>query len=474
MNISHSFPNGFCEPHLLSSLPADSPILIAFSGGSDSRVLLELLCRYREHYKTPLFAAHVNHGIRGEEALRDRDFCVSEAKKHGIPIFVLDADVPSIAEKNSQSLEEAAREIRYSYFSKIMSENNIPILATAHNANDNLETMLFNLARGSGIRGLCGIPPTRNLTYGKLIRPILNMSKSEILSFCEDQKLQYVTDSTNADVTYSRNRIRANIIPELCKINENLLNTASKTSLLLRDAVDFLEINTLRIINENEISNSCSLDIPKSVPRALAASLFSHMYRAAGGSRMLEYVHIESILKLVENGRQNSELSLPENISAKICAEKLVFSKSKAKEAKCEGYLIPITSEKNPVPKSNMCLLLQQNRHLKNTENRINIYKKETLAFISSDKIVGSLYMRSRREGDKLLINGMHKSIKKLMCDKKVPLELRDSLPIVCDTSLPEEDSVVFVPFLGVKDGMLSEPNEKNVVSIELIFKNLT
>ncbi len=459
---------------MLSSLPADSPILIAFSGGSDSRVLLELLCRYRERYKTPLFAAHVNHGIRGDEALRDRNFCISEAKEHDIPIFVLDAHVPSIAEKNSQSLEEAAREIRYSYFSKIMSENDIPILATAHNANDNLETMLFNLTRGSGLRGLCGIPPSRNLTYGKLVRPILNMSKSEILSFCENKKLQYVTDSTNSDVAYSRNRIRANIIPELCKINENLLNTASKTSLLLRDALDFLEINALNIINENKISNSCSLDIPKSMPRALAASLFSHMFRAAGGSRMLEYVHIESILKLVENRRQNSEVSLPENISAKICAEKLVFSKSKAKKTKSEGYMIPLKNGKNPVPKSNMCLLSQQNCHLKNTKNHINIYKKETLAFISSDKIVGNLYMRSRREGDKLLINGMHKSIKKLMCDKKIPLELRDCLPIVCDSSLPDENSVVFVPFLGVKDGMSSQINEKNAVSIELIFENFT
>ena len=177
---NYRLPEGFAAPHEISGFDIGTPILVAFSGGSDSASLLHMMRGYADMTGTPIYAAHVNHGIRGDEADRDEQFCRSVAKEYGIEIFVLNADVPSIARERRLSVETAAREVRYEFFARIMEEQNIPILAVAHNADDNLETVLFNISRGSGLSGVSGIPKTRELSIGVMIRPILAVSKSDI------------------------------------------------------------------------------------------------------------------------------------------------------------------------------------------------------------------------------------------------------------------------------------------------------
>ena len=199
-------PNGFKAPHILSGMPADTPILVAYSGGADSGALLNMVLSYAKGSGAPVYAAHINHGIRGAEADRDEEFCRKTAEKYGIEIFVLRADVPAIAKMRKKSVETAAREVRYEFFSKVMLENNIPLLCVAHNADDNLETILFNISRGSGLSGVCGIPRTRKIRGGIMIRPILEISKSDINSYCSENNIEYVTDSTNLDDDYTRNR----------------------------------------------------------------------------------------------------------------------------------------------------------------------------------------------------------------------------------------------------------------------------
>ena len=144
MQKSPLIPQKFVSPSYLSGLPDDTPVLVGFSGGADSSALLRMLCEYREMTGAPIYAAHINHGIRGAEADRDQAFCQQVADSLGVRLFVLNADVPLIANERKMSIETAAREVRYEFFEKIMAENSIPLLATAHNANDNFETMLFN------------------------------------------------------------------------------------------------------------------------------------------------------------------------------------------------------------------------------------------------------------------------------------------------------------------------------------------
>ena len=193
-NLQRSpFPKGFALPHVLSGMTPESPILVGFSGGADSRALLDLLKKYADQNGTQIFAAHVNHGIRGEEADRDEAFCRAIAKDYGIPFFVHRVDIPSLARDTGKSVELCARDERYAFFARLMQENSIPLLATAHNSNDNLETMLFNLARGSGLSGLCGIPPKRECEGGLLIRPILLMSKDDVLEYCRENGLDFAS-----------------------------------------------------------------------------------------------------------------------------------------------------------------------------------------------------------------------------------------------------------------------------------------
>ena len=140
-------PDGFVSAHSLSGMDSSASVLVGFSGGADSRALLDILTKHASLCGFTVYAAHVNHCIRGEEADRDEDFCKRVAKEYGIEIFVHRVDIPKLARESSKSIELCARDERYSFFARIMKEKSIPILATAHNSNDNLETMLFNLAR---------------------------------------------------------------------------------------------------------------------------------------------------------------------------------------------------------------------------------------------------------------------------------------------------------------------------------------
>ena len=182
------------SPHALAGLPSDAALLLAFSGGIDSRVLLDLLSDLQKKNGFRLVLAHVNHGIRGDEALRDRDFCQKMAAEYGYEIRFLDADVPALAEQHGTGLEEEARRVRYDFFADLMKREGIPLLVTAHHADDNLETMLFRLCRGSGLRGLCGIPPVRRFGDGFLVRPMLasGLGREEIERYAAEKHLSYV------------------------------------------------------------------------------------------------------------------------------------------------------------------------------------------------------------------------------------------------------------------------------------------
>ena len=164
-----SLPREFTPPHLISGRPESASILVGFSGGADSSALLRMLYEYSRESGAQIYAAHINHGIRGEEADRDEQFCRETCDTLGIKLFVLRADLPAISRERGESLETAARNVRYEYFDSIMTEHGIELLATAHNANDNLETMLFNLCRGTSLSGMCGIPETRPCGGGTVI-----------------------------------------------------------------------------------------------------------------------------------------------------------------------------------------------------------------------------------------------------------------------------------------------------------------
>lgn len=293
------------HPCALARVPLDTPVLLALSGGADSSALLDALCEMGVR----LSAAHVNHCIRGDEADRDEEFCKNLCRERGVELFLLREDVPARAKESGESVEEAARRIRYAFFERVMSERGIPVLATAHNADDNAETVLLNLVRGSGSRGACGIPRTRELSCGTLVRPILSVSRDQIERYCAERSLSYVTDSTNLSDDYARNRIRHKVLPELKGLNSDFLGAVSRFCAVIGEDCDHLDTAARELLK----CGAPSAELLISQPRPIASRALLFFLRERGARP--EARHVEALLDAAKNKKRGG-VSLPGGVTA--------------------------------------------------------------------------------------------------------------------------------------------------------------
>ncbi len=451
-----SLPNFFYEPHLLSHLDKSEPILLGLSGGADSSALLHLLCSYRETAKCEVFAAHLNHGIRGEEygneADRDEAFCRSLCQRLGVKLFVKKLDIPSMAKRSGMSLEAAAREARYGFFAEIMHENGINILATAHNADDSLETQLYNLARGCGIDGMVGIPnmrPLDGIERSVVIRPILNAEKSEILAFCAENNISYVKDSTNSENEYTRNFIRNNILPLLCDRFPKVKRSAQRLSCAAAEDSDYI------LSEARAFLDSCNgkVETARLIPLhpALKKRVIMLFYEKKTGAK-LEAVHISDIIALLTSEKNGASLSLPNKTRAEIIDGYLLFRDSLPGEKKTEKYCQKLEFGLNKIENVPFAVLISNSINRDDTAGYTRYAEAEV-------KDAGcELYASNRSPGDIILDGGVNKKIKKLMCDKKVALPDRDILPI-----LHADGEAVYVPLCAVSDKIKAKGTDKHI-----------
>lgn len=416
-------------------------VLCGFSGGADSTALLHLLrIRCREQ-GIRLAAVHINHMIRGGEADRDMQHCIGFCRDNDIELFVRSVNIPEIAAAGKMGTEEAARRERYRIFSQICSAGGFSVTAVAHNAGDNFETVLFNMLRGTGIRGLCGIPPVRN----SVIRPLIECSRDEIVGYCNENKLPYVNDSTNSDIYYTRNFIRREIIPLMKHVNSGAEENVTRMCSELRRDSDFLD--------ELSEKSDCDSD-------ALLSRRIMRQYTAFTGGRTLEHVHVEEVMKLLREGRLHGSVSLPGKAAVRKTRSGFVFERDdKIKTA--PGYFsVPLKKGISDLGRSGIIGLFDSADEMaKDIKEIKNIYKLFIQVTLYSDKINGGLYIRNRLGGDSIRCGGMNRSVKKLLCEKKVPLEERGLLPFVCDGS-----GLLWIPGIAVRDGAEApkDTEEKN------------
>ena len=435
MKSAYKIP--YVSPHSLASLPKSTPVLLALSGGADSSVLFDLLLKDAEATGYSLHAAHFNHNIRGDEAERDAEFCRSICKTAGVPFFLGSADVPELAKKHGNSIEQEAREQRYAFFEKIMRENGIPILVTAHHAEDQIETVLLHVLRGSGINGLSGIKEHRLFAEDlHIVRPILHTEKSAILSYCVENSIAFVTDSTNADTAYARNYIRSELTPKMRELQPNLSAVFARLSSSAAEADDFITAEAKKFI-ENECGEQIPLSKFNLLHPALKSKVLSLSFEGAFDAT-LERVHIDSIIELAHHGEPHSAISLPQKTVAKIENGNIIFTLDEDTEANfcfnvpfCEGETqacngVTIRIEKNP------------------TENKAESHPSID---VRCELVASDAHFRPRCEGDVIFAGKMNKKIKKLMSEKKISLKARNKLPL-----LVSNNEILWIPSVAVCD----------------------
>lgn len=286
-------------------------VIVGLSGGADSTALLCVLNELKTEYNLKLVAAHVNHGIRGAEADRDEAFCKKLCGKLGIQIYAFHIDIPELAKERGVSEEVAGRDARYEFFTGLAGEKGK--IATAHNAQDTVETMLLNLCRGTGLKGLTGIPPVRFVEHKAgcrsdetintmVIRPLIECERTEIEAYLEEIGQDFVTDSTNLEDEYTRNRIRHNVIPELVAVNGNAVGNVMRCISTLKEDSDFLEALAQELIASAGrgagLDTATLLAAPKPV---LSRAVSRYAYDACG--RYPEKVHIEKATDMMREGR---------------------------------------------------------------------------------------------------------------------------------------------------------------------------
>ncbi len=412
-------------------LSASSDVTVALSGGADSVCLLYVLYELKDEFGLTLSAFHLNHCLRGEESDRDENFVTELCKKLDIPLTVERCDIKAQAESKGESIELCARNVRYELYKKHAGG----LVAVAHTESDNLETVVYNMTRGSATKGLSGIPPVRDI----FIRPLIECTRYEIEHYLKEKNIDFVTDSSNLSDDYSRNYIRHNIIPALKSINPSVEQTVSANSEVLREDADFLSGMATKIYSiiakDDRIDATMLKEQHPSIAKRVLAMLF---YEQSGNNA--DNLHINRMYEILQKG---GKASLPCGLWAE-CDGKL-FKICRDGEKATFSYKTELVYEKNE-KKSNVYNLLLKNR-------------------IDCDKIKGKLTVRTRNEGDSIRLCGRNctKSLKKLFNELKIPTEERDILPIAAD-----DEGVVWIYSVGVAERVKIDANTQNTVAFNV------
>ena len=451
------------SPHKLAGLAPNSPMLLAFSGGADSVALLDMM--QKEYPSAPILLAHVNHGIRGEEAIRDRTFCQKVAKERGLEIAILDADIPAIAKEKGQGLEEAAREVRYAFFADLMRERNIPILLTAHHADDHLETILFRIARGTGLAGLCGIAPMRPFYEGYLVRPLLGFTKQKILWYCKENDLSFVTDSTNTDTAYARNLIRAKVIPVLESLYADATHRAVRMGVELSEDDDYLKEVAGQLLVKNTTCEGVGIRALRDAHPAIRRRVLQMWFEEARGAS-LESVHLQALFNLAESGDTTARVALPTGVSA-YCTARGRLTLTKTKPQPIGEYTLPLMLGEQKINNTDISISVTpvELSNLSNKEDR------NTLILVGEwEDLNKTLTWRNRREGDVILRGKMHRKLRRLYAQMGMPTELRRALPL-----LTRGEEIVWAPFVGSADELekkIAKDGTSSAFKIEINVPN--
>lgn len=421
-------------------------IIVGFSGGADSVCLLHLLNSLKDMYAYSVKAVHINHGIRGEEAESDAKYAEEFCNINGIPFLVFCVDCVTESKKFKESLEECGRRLRYETFNSLCGDNSK--IATAHNANDNAETVLLNLTRGTSVKGLSGIPFTRD----NIIRPLLYCSRNEIEGYCRENNLKYVTDSTNLGIDYTRNKIRHLVLPVLEEINPSFLDAFSSLSDNAETVSDFLRLSSQVLAEQSRKGNftydrKTLLSADKAV---VTHMIFAEFFNYS--KKSLDSKKIDCLYNLLNSGGRFQ-------IYGKYFAEvKQDYFRFYMLSEKCESISIEIKNIPFEAQIFDFSVKLEKISDNSKIVNQISLCD-----VIDCNKLSGNLVLRTRKAGDSFMFSkrNVTKSLKKLFNEENIPVELRDSIPVISD-----DLGVVWIYGFGVTKRCCVTGNSNNIILV--------
>ena len=425
-------------------LAAGDTVVCGLSGGADSVCLLLSLLSISEKLNISVEALHINHCLRGDESDHDEHFCRELCTRLGVSFTSVSCNVRGFADKNGLSTEEAARKLRYAEFA---AHSDGKKLATAHNANDNIETVILNLTRGTALKGLAGIPPVRD----NIIRPLLVCTRAEIEQYLSSLGQEWVTDSTNLSDDYTRNKIRHGIIPLLEEINPSVVETSVRSLSAVRDEERFIENEVARTLEQSskgnklsEISGCAEVIRKRCIARLLSDNALPYSYKRLqqaddillkGGK-----INISGKLYLVSDGHSIELISISD------------------KEHQTVKKLLQIGKNSIFPGKSLVCEILECD-DLTKIES---VNKKLTFYMLDYDKIIGRAVVRNRVFGDKIMLKGRSftSSVKKLI-NENIPAAQRDTLHFIED-----DESTIFAENIGISQRVAPDESTKRILRI--------
>jgi tRNA(Ile)-lysidine synthase len=434
-------------------------VVVAVSGGPDSVCLLDILHELADDLKITLIVSHYDHGLRPAEDESETVFVRELAKKFHLP-FVAGKAPPSLRRKKA-SVEERARNARYRFLEKVRVKHGSQKVALGHNLNDQAETIIMRLLRGSGPSGLTGIPPCRDDT---IIRPLIGVERREIERYLKARKLAHVTDSSNLKADYLRNRIRLELIPLLEQHQPRLAYLLGQTADILREEDAYMErIAEAWLSREAELTPDDSFQIPISSFLKLPAALRRRVTRQIIGKvkqdlRRITWDHVESILKLAHSEKPQAVIHLPGRLNARRTYDQLIVSSGEGRKPRRFSYTLDAPG---------VYRIKEIGRRISITEvkNRkgLGIGESPYTAFLDADRVRYPLKVRSFKPGDRFVPLGMtgHKKLKGFFVDLKVPTEQRHSTPILCCG-----EAIVWVCGLRIDDRFKVTDDTKRVMKV--------
>ena len=463
----------FMEKHHM--IEEGGRIVAGVSGGADSVCLLLLLAKLRENMSFSLEAVHVEHGIRGAESLADAEFTEELCRNLKIPCRRYTVNAVTYAEETGESLEEAARELRYDCFRRACAGEPAAKVAIAHHGDDSAETMLFHLARGTGIRGLSGIAPVMDMGGIQVIRPLLCLTREEIEAWLEEREQPWCTDVTNGDVTYSRNRIRSQVLPGLKLINNQAVLHMTETARQLREICAYLDEAALQAgqgayeiieIDEKNRQIRVFCEAFHKIAPVLQTNLLHQLIGMLAGSRKdITSGHVEQVRQLFF-GEVGRRISLPRGITAERTYETvdLFFVwKEKEKEAALQPFCRMLA-----IPGETLCGngMRFRVKVMDFDGNFEKIPEKRYTKWFDYDKIKNTVWLRTRRPGDYLQSDreGGHKKLKRYFIDEKIPAKDRDQILL-----LTEESHVLWVIGHRISEAYKVDRGTKRVLCVQCV-----